>query len=136
MPARHKSLRDGLLLESRFHLKALVDERGCRRDIRSNGWIVFSKASVFSDADPAEEKFFFARCGTLKLRNFTGRSFGLEVKSGPDVFADALVHKARQLCRRLAFPKILTALAANVRTQSRGSALLRFFRPHRFLGAA
>jgi hypothetical protein len=46
MPARHESLQNGLLLKGQISdLTALVDERGCRRDIRSNGWIVLSKSS-------------------------------------------------------------------------------------------
>jgi hypothetical protein len=71
--------------------KAPTDERGCRRDIRSNGWIEL--------------------CGAPRSQRRSGRrnrlsSFGADlqslgpqfhsrppcpVKSGPDVFADALV---------------------------------------------
>jgi hypothetical protein len=32
---------------------ALIDARGCRRDIRSNGWI-----ELLPEADPAEETSF------------------------------------------------------------------------------
>ena len=58
MPARHTSLQDGLLLEADFERAALVDERGCRRDIRSNGWIVISKELARSKTGPAEENRF------------------------------------------------------------------------------
>jgi hypothetical protein len=64
MPARHTSLQDGLLLEADFERAALVDERGCRRDIRSNGWIVISKVRSLekefapSKTGPAEETSF------------------------------------------------------------------------------
>jgi hypothetical protein len=58
MPARHTSLQDDLLLEANFKPAALVDERGCRRDIRSNGWIVLLKSSLFEKTGPAEETGF------------------------------------------------------------------------------
>jgi hypothetical protein len=57
MPARHTSLQDGLLLEADFTPAALVDERGCRRDIRSNGWIAFEEFAL-SRNGPAEETSF------------------------------------------------------------------------------
>jgi hypothetical protein len=57
-PARHESLQNGLLLEANSGLIALVDERGCRRDIRSNGWIVISKSLLFEKTGPAEETGF------------------------------------------------------------------------------
>jgi hypothetical protein len=47
--------------ESRFGVDfkpaALVDERGCRRDIRSNGWIVFHGVRS-GKTGPAEETGF------------------------------------------------------------------------------
>jgi hypothetical protein len=64
MPARHKSLQDDRLPTADLNRKALVDERGCRRDIRSNGRIRFSKGSLFEKRDAAEEKVFFVRCGS------------------------------------------------------------------------
>ena len=70
---------------------ALVDERGCRRDIRSNGWIVISKGSLCRKPVRQKKQAFFVRCGSFsKVRSFTKGSL-LTVKSGPDVFADALV---------------------------------------------
>ena len=39
-----------------------------------------------------KKQVFFARCGSLRVRNFTGK-IG-QVKSDPDVFADALVSQA------------------------------------------
>ena len=71
MPARHTSLPDGLLLEADFERAALVDERGCRRDIRSNGWIVIREAR-FLKTGPAEETSFLRSVRILKIRNFTG----------------------------------------------------------------
>ena len=89
MPARHTSLQDDLLSRSDLNRMALVDERGCRRDIRSNGWIVFRKSSLFQEPVRQKKQVFFVRCGSLELRNFTGPK--ARSKSGPDVFADALV---------------------------------------------
>lgn len=73
---------------------ALVDERGCRRDIRSNGWIVFRESSLFQNRSGRRNRFSSFGAESL-LRNFTGPKARL--KSGPDVFADALV--PRNVCR-------------------------------------
>jgi hypothetical protein len=54
MPARHKGFRAICFSRSRFNPEAQVDERGCRRDIRSSGWIEFS----FSKTGPVEETSF------------------------------------------------------------------------------
>ena len=67
---------------------ALVDERGCRRDIRSNGWIEFRKGSLFQNRSGRRNRFSSFGAESL-LRNFTGPK--ARMKSGPDVFADALV---------------------------------------------
>src|ERR1700704_2111849 len=67
---------------------ALVDERGCRRDIRSNGWIDFRESSLFQNRSGRRNRFSSFGAESL-LRNFTGPKARL--KSGPDVFADALV---------------------------------------------
>jgi hypothetical protein len=50
MPARHTSPQNDLLPKSKFQPVALVDERGCRRDIRSNGWIVFPEGFALSES--------------------------------------------------------------------------------------
>jgi hypothetical protein len=90
MPARHESLQDSLLRKGRSGQAALVDERGCRRDIRSNGWIEFSNI-VGSKTGPAEETSFLRSVRISKVRNFAGGPKPPHAKSGPDVFADALV---------------------------------------------
>jgi hypothetical protein len=90
MPARHTSLQDIPLLEAVSNPAALVDERGCRRDIRSNGWIVLSMGSPFAKIGPAEEKSFLRSVRLPRDSQFHRHSLA-QVKSGPDVFADALV---------------------------------------------
>src|SRR5216683_1996677 len=58
MPARRWSAQGELLHQADFVPPAPIDERGCRRDIRSNGWIVTlesvrafeSGPDVFADA--------------------------------------------------------------------------------------
>ncbi|MBN8992789.1 MAG: hypothetical protein J0H42_31510 [Rhizobiales bacterium] len=67
---------------------ALVDERGCRRDIRSNGWIDFRESSLFQNRSGRRNELSSFGAESL-LRNFAGLKARL--KSGPDVFADALV---------------------------------------------
>ena len=50
---------------SRFQSVALVDERGCRRDIRSNGWIVFfEEFALYRKAVRQKKQVFFVRCGS------------------------------------------------------------------------
>ena len=81
--ASHKS-------RSRTH-KAPTDERGCRRDIRSNGWIELCGAP--------RSRSRFGRRNRLSSFGADLQSLGPQfhlrpscpVKSGPDVFADALV---------------------------------------------
>src|SRR3984957_9169331 len=77
------------LLDAGFSRKARVDERGCRRDIRSNGRIVVSRSSLRESLIRQKKQVFFVRCGSH------GPQFHQAptpfVKSGPDVFADALV---------------------------------------------
>ena len=77
-----------MLLEADITRMALVDERGCRRDIRSNGWIDFRESSLFQNRSGRRNEFSSFGAESL-LRNFTGPKARL--KSGPDVFADALV---------------------------------------------
>jgi hypothetical protein len=87
-----------LLLEADLDRTALVDERGCRRDIRSNGWIVFREGSL-SQNRSGRRNWFSSFGAESLLRNFTGPNARL--KSGPDVFADALVPRnaSRSDCR-------------------------------------
>ena len=83
----------GTSLEPMEQAKAPVDERGCRRDIRSSGRTASSRKAQASPgrsgrrnefssfgADPSRQR---------RGRSFTGTPSGS--KFGPDVFADALV---------------------------------------------
>jgi hypothetical protein len=84
---------------------ALVDERGCRRDIRSNGWIDFRESSLFQNRSGRRNRFSSFGAESL-LRNFAGPKARL--KSGPDVFADALVPRnvSRSDCRATGAPAL------------------------------
>jgi hypothetical protein len=99
MPARHTSLQNDLLPKSRFEPAALVDERGCRRDIRSNGWIVFPKEFALSENRSGRRNKFSSFGADPCDPQFHRRS-NAQVKSGPDVFADALVLLTPQPLRR------------------------------------
>lgn len=83
MPARHWSPQREFA-SADFNVRALIDERGCRRDIRST-------AGSYFDEKPVRQKkqVFFDRCGFLASAISPGSR--PHVKSGPDVFADALV---------------------------------------------
>ena len=72
---------------------ALVDERGCRRDIRSNGWIDFRGSSLFQNRSGRRNEF--SSFGADFLRSAISPGPRPSVKSGPDVFADALVPPER-----------------------------------------
>jgi hypothetical protein len=58
MPARRWSAQGELLHQADFVPPAPIDERGCRRDIRSNGWIVTLESVRAFEAGPAEETSF------------------------------------------------------------------------------
>lgn len=89
MPARHTSLQDIPLLEAVSNPAALVDERGCRRDIRSNGWIVLSKEFALHENRSGRRNQFSSFGADLWSAISSGSKPAM--KSGPDVFADALV---------------------------------------------
>jgi hypothetical protein len=78
-----------LLLEANFKPAALVDERGCRRDIRSNGWTALSTELALFENRLGRRKKFSSSVRISKVRNFTGAL--RQLRFGPDVFADALV---------------------------------------------
>jgi hypothetical protein len=115
MPARHTSLQNDLLPNSRFEPAALVDERGCRRDIRSNGRIVFPKGFALFETGLAEETSFLRSVRVYCGPQFHRRSVA-QVKSGPDVFADALVLLRRtDEARRCNFPDSLSPIQNSFR---------------------
>jgi len=58
-----------------------MDERGCRRDIRSNGWIDLSVEFALSKTGPAEETSFLRSVRIAKIRNFTGELCPSEIWS-------------------------------------------------------
>ena len=89
MPARHTSLQDIPLLEAVSNPAALVDERGCRRDIRSNGWIVLSREFALHENRSGRRNQFSSFGADLWSAISSGSKPAM--KSGPDVFADALV---------------------------------------------
>src|SRR5450631_2459471 len=71
-----------------------MDERGCRRDIRSNGWIDLSQEFALLENRSGRRNEFSSFGADLQDPQFHRRSLA-QVKSGPDVFADALVHRGR-----------------------------------------
>ena len=91
MPARHTSLQDVSLFGAGCDPKAQVDERGCRRDIRSNGWIVIFKSLLFENRSGRRNRFSSFGADLSSAISPASRP---HVKSGPDVFADALVPTA------------------------------------------
>ncbi|WP_375413183.1 hypothetical protein [uncultured Bradyrhizobium sp.] len=95
-----------MLLEANLKPAALVDERGCRRDIRSNGWAALSTGLAPTKTARQKKEVFFIGADP-EVRNFTG---GLkpQVRFGPDVFADALVPRRRAIARVRIFSKSST----------------------------
>ena len=92
-----------MLLEANFKPAALVDERGCRRDIRSNGrTAVFDRACSFRKPVRQKKEVFFIGADP-KVRNFTGAL--RQLRFGPDVFADALVPQAGAMSPAVLIPE-------------------------------
>ena len=118
MPARHTSPA----VTSRNIMKALVDERGCRRDIRSNGWIVFRGSSLLQNRSGRRNEFSSFGAGLRRSAISPGPKPG--VRSGPDVFADALV--PRNASRSLGTSMFPGALAPIARTSVPGFNLPEF----------
>jgi hypothetical protein len=52
--------------------KARTTQRGCRRDIRSNGWIELRTRRSRRLKPVRQKKIFFVRCGWHSIRNVTG----------------------------------------------------------------
>ena len=86
LPARHLEQSGSNPIQSE---KLRATQRGCRRDIRSNGWIELSGSARASKAGPAEENRF-SSFGADCLRSAIPPATSWSMGSGPDVFADAL----------------------------------------------
>jgi hypothetical protein len=93
MPARHTSLQDGLLLEADFNRWLWSTKEGVGETSGQTAGSYFSKSSLLVKPVWQKKQAFFVRCGSLGIRNFTGAPKP-HVRSGPDVFADALVPNA------------------------------------------
>jgi hypothetical protein len=94
MPATSQEPSGRFAFRSEFQAGGSVDERGCRRDIRSNGWTVISAG--FALTKPVRQKklnFVIDWRSSFgadpEVRSFSGGFRRL--RFGPDVFADALV---------------------------------------------
>ena len=124
MPARHTSLPDSLLLEADFKSRLWSTKEGVGE---TSGQTAGSSLWGVRSSEPVRQKkqVFFVRCGSLRSAISPGRKARL--RSGPDVFADALVP-----CSFLAGadsarygaksdpPKILDVCPDQPRPQSRG----------------
>ena len=102
----------GASLEPMELARAPVDERGCRRDIRSSGWTAALRSLRLPRAGSVEETGFLRSLRillTTEGRSFTGTASGS--KFAPDVFADALVpSEPGQSCRHLFIPSTSMAM--------------------------
>jgi hypothetical protein len=76
--------------KSGFDPIVLIDEEGVGETSGQRPDRALEKRSRFTTESPAEETGFLRSCGCPTVRNFTHR-FAADVRSGPDVFADALV---------------------------------------------
>jgi hypothetical protein len=88
MPARHTSLPDSLLLEADFESRLWSTKEGVGE---TSGQTAGSSFWGVRSLKPVRQKkqVFFVRCGSLRSAISPGRKARL--RSGPDVFADALV---------------------------------------------
>jgi hypothetical protein len=90
MPARHTSPQDDLLLEADFNRWLWSTKEGVGETSGQTAGSYFLKSSLFCEKRSGRRNRFSSFGADLKVRNFTGLT-SLKVKSGPDVFADALV---------------------------------------------
>jgi hypothetical protein len=68
---------------------------------------ILERVRSFKNRSGRRNRFFFVRCGSHgELRSFTGPK--PQVKSGPDVFADALVPVTAPLAPVFDFPKFIS----------------------------
>jgi len=108
MPARHLSHQAVCFSKRIPNRKALVDERGCRRDIRSNGRIAVSDG-VRSFRKTVRQKNQHGCAGILQSVRSSCSAIPpaafAEVEFAPDVFADALVLHAGAVCPRRHDPR-------------------------------
>ena len=94
MPARHKSLQDDLLLKSKFQ----TGGSGRRKRVSARHQVKrldrpFGRVRSFENRSGRRNEFS-SFGADLQGPQFHRRSLA-QVKSGPDVFADALVHRGR-----------------------------------------
>src|ERR1700722_124809 len=89
MPARHTSPQDGLLLEADFERRLWSTKEGVGE---TSGQTAGSSFGKFASRKTVRQKkqVFFVRCGSSGLQFHRGPQ-SPALKSGPDVFADALV---------------------------------------------
>jgi hypothetical protein len=107
-PARHWTA--GGLLEEAESGRSSDRRRGCRRDIRSTAGSDFEQRSRFSRDGPAEETVFLRTVRITFKSAVSSQAYVADVKSGPDVFADALVPKAGEgSSRRLISKNIIVS---------------------------
>ena len=100
LPARHLELTGSNPTQSE---KLRATQRGCRRDIRSNGWIELWKAPR-ADRSRSGRRNKLSSFGADRLKSAISPATSWSVGSGPDVFADALVPARGKHSPALQFP--------------------------------
>jgi hypothetical protein len=108
MPARHKSLRT-ICFSGKFQIRRLWSTKeGVGETSGQTAGSTFRRVRSFGNRSGRRSKFS-SFGADLKIRNFTGDPKA-QVKSGPDVFADALVPMAAAVdARRCRIHQSLTS---------------------------
>ena len=103
MPARHWTA--GGLLPEADSIRSFDRRRGCRRDIRSTAGPDFWEALALPKSRSGRRNGFSSHgADRFEVRSFTSTSLA-DVRSGPDVFADALVPTPERAASGVSFPK-------------------------------
>jgi hypothetical protein len=83
----------------------LIDEEGVGETSGQRPDRLFGKRSRFPEEDPAEETVFLRTVRIAFKSAVSPQAFLADVRSGPDVFADALVPRPERAAPGVPFPK-------------------------------
>ena len=105
MPARHWTA--GGLLSEAEQVRSFDRRRGCRRDIRSTAGSAFQEALALPEIGSGRRNGFSSHGADRFMSAVSLRATLAGVRSGPDVFADALVPRPERAVSGTPFPKTL-----------------------------
>src|SRR6185312_16045338 len=103
LPARHWTA--GGLLSEAEQVRSFDRRRGCRRDIRSTAGSAFWETLALPGRGSGRRNGFSSHGADRSKSAVSPQASLADVKSGPDVFADALVPRPERAASGVLFPK-------------------------------